>query len=586
MFLGAVGLWWAVGGQQMSLAPRFEKASPLPGLPAVTIDAFMDGVGLAQPMARNRRRQARILWIDATANVERYNTDEKVASLVGKIKAAGFNTVVFDIKPISGQVVYPSKFAPKLTEWRGHILPLDYDPLAAMCREAKRVGLSLLVSLNAFSEGHQMFKVGPGYARPEQQSVVYEARPVVVAADGAREPFGLKADGRHEGTSLSQLPAPGLGRGYVAGVDKDGRVTFRTARADLAKNTVVPAGGILLYGEGAAGEFLHEHVFTGAVLKFDTDAQFVPFGQSGEKQYPLMMNPNDPAVRDYELAIAKEVVTNYPIDGMLYDDRLRYAGMDADFSEQAKSAFEKVVHQSIMWPDDVYKVTVDEHLARGVRPGRFYDQWMAWRASVIRDYLADVRRTIQAVRPGVLLGMYAGSWYGEYPALGNNYASPKTNAGFWFLTPNYRSSGDTPIVDFVVAGCYYKTATIYEAFEKGGGIGSTVEGAARLVNRLVRDEAWTYAGISLADFGGDPDGLAKVLQAACASAEGVMVFDLSHNIEPMWPVFTRAFAERQLPPHADPSILADVRRRRAALDRLGAPDLPIFITSGSSGVGQ
>jgi len=107
-----------------------------------------------------------------------------------------------------------------------------------------------------------------------------------------------------------------------------------------------------------------------------------------------------------------------------------------------------------------------------------------------------------------------------------------------------------------------------------------------MVNRLVGDQAWVYAGLSLTDFKGDAVALQNALQAACASTEGVMVFDLSHNIEPMWPVFARAFAQPASPPHLHPETLALIRERRKILNRMGIVPPPTVIASGASGIGQ
>jgi len=572
---------------RLARTPRFELAAPLPAIPAVTVDSYLDGIGLAQPTARNRGLQARVMWIDGTANIVRYNTEAKIVSLVHRIKTAGFNTIVFDIKPISGQVIYNSEIAPKLASWRGVDLPAEFDPLVYMCRETKKEGLSLLVSLNAFSEGHQMFKVGPGYGHPERQTVMYEAENVIVAPDDSSISV-VKGGGKTAGSAVevwTRKPDPSAA--FVVVLDRFGGVSSRgEATAENLAKWTLPSNGSVLTGSGTAADFLNHKIFLGTKVRFDTKPNFVPFGQSHATQYPLMMNPNDPVERDYELSIAHEVISKYAVDGMMYDDRLRYAGIDADFSEVTRAKFEEAMGAKLTWPDDVFKFTIGQDLTRGIRPGRYYDQWIAWRATVVRDYLKEVRHTIEAVRPGVRLGMYAGSWYGEYPALGNNYASPQANAGFWFMTPNYKKAADAPIVDFIIPGCYYTTATIFDAMSKGVGIGNSVEAAGRMVNRLVRDQAWTYAGISLIDFAGNPQGLSNALQAACASTEGVMVFDLSHNIEPMWPVFEHAFAQPMKAPHMHPEILADVRKRRAKLDTYGLVDPPIVIANGSSGIGQ
>ena len=69
------------------IVPRFEKAAPLPTIPGVMIDSFATGSGLAQESAKGRNLQARILWIDATANIDKYNTEDKIIALVHQIKS-------------------------------------------------------------------------------------------------------------------------------------------------------------------------------------------------------------------------------------------------------------------------------------------------------------------------------------------------------------------------------------------------------------------------------------------------------------------------------------------------------------------
>lgn len=588
MTLLPVAIAFLAGTQQLSSAPRFEYAAPLPTVPGVMLDSYTTSVGLAQQLAKQRNLQARLLWIDATANLDRYNTEEKIVALVKQIADVGFNTIVFDIKPISGQVVYPSKLAPKLLEWRGKTMPADFDPLAIFVRESKRNHLALDVSLNAFSEGHRMFLVGPGYARPEQQTVLYESFPVLRDDAGATISLASKAatmeaDKVGVFTSAANLPvdpAPSIvvatRRGVVIGAAESGATL-----PDLPKGSVIFAAM-----DGVAADFLRSHATPGAGLAIDSVPMFVPISQRPEQQYPLMMNPNDPSVQQYALDILKEVVSAYAVDGIIYDDRLRYGGLNADFSPISRVQFEQAIGKPINWPDDVFKWTYSPTLTRGVRPGPYYDQWVAWRAKTIQDYVKRARATITAIRPSIQLGAYVGSWYGEYPRIGHNYAAEAAEPGFWFASPDYRAAGTASQFDFLITGAYYPTATIYDAMVNNIGIGNTVESAGTLTNRLVRDQCWTYAGLSLSDFAGNPEGLLDAMQAACGSTQGVMIFDLSHNIEPMWPVFARAFAQARTAPNADRKNLADLRARRKALDAAGARDPAIVIASGSSGVGQ
>ena len=76
--------------QPINVLPPTTKPSylPFPNLPAVMLDENNDGIGIAQSLTRTRALQARMLWVDATANIDRYNTAEKVAALTIQIKQA------------------------------------------------------------------------------------------------------------------------------------------------------------------------------------------------------------------------------------------------------------------------------------------------------------------------------------------------------------------------------------------------------------------------------------------------------------------------------------------------------------------
>jgi hypothetical protein len=144
---------------------------PFPHVISPSFDESRNGYGIAQRLTRADGLQGRVLWIDATANLERINTVEKIDALVKKIRETGFNTIVLDIKPIVGEVLYPSQIAPKMTEWKGRTLPKEFDPLAVMLAKARENKLSLFVSMNAFSEGHSHFpERGPGAKRPQWQT--------------------------------------------------------------------------------------------------------------------------------------------------------------------------------------------------------------------------------------------------------------------------------------------------------------------------------------------------------------------------------------------------------------------------------
>ncbi|RYG87399.1 hypothetical protein EON77_02175, partial [bacterium] len=343
-------------------------------------------------------------------------------------------------------------------------------------------------------------------------------------------------------------------------------------------------GAVIAYGEGTGADFLRSRATPGQRMRVEAAPNFVPLAQSlGDRQIPLMTQPTNAVVQRRLVNLATEFVGRYDVAGLIYDDRLRFTGMDGDFSPSMRAAFEAKIGKKLNWPDDVFRFTYTFGLARGVEPGPYYAQWMAFRPSILKAFVAQVRHAIRTIKPEAQLGVYAGSWYGEYPNLGQNWAAPDFQGPFWGNDDLYSAQGLAPSLDLLITGCYYNVPTVYEGMRAARSIGATVESAGTLTYRAVRDTTWTVAGISLADFKDDPDALGDCLQAAVASTNGVMVFDLSHDIEPMWPVFTRAFAESKVSPFSHASFLEEARRR-AAIAPKTAPR--VIVAGGAAGAGQ
>jgi len=377
----------------------------------------------------------------------------------------------------------------------------------------------------------------------------------------------------------------------AAVINADGRVLALVDGAAfpiLART--LPAGVGVLVGNGPGATFLRQNAHVDDLLAFQTQPLYVPISQRPEQQIPLMSNPNSPAVRQRVLDMVAELVRAYPVDGVIFDDRLRYAGINADFSEETRKQFETYVGQSVRWPDDVFHYELDfPSLSRHVVPGPLYEAWLVWRAQNIRNWLASAVSTVKSIRPTATVSVYSGSWYGEYPLFGNNWAADDFQAGFRFLTPSYQKTGFAGLLDWITTGCYYPSPSIGEAMADGRIAGASVEAAGQLSNRAAHDQTWCYAGLQLDQYTGRPDALKNALQAACASTQGVMVFDLSHfdykGNDVLWSVFADAFREPARPPHASADLLAKLRRDHADRKAAGTPEPPVIIYGGIPGTG-
>ena len=580
--------------------------NPLPALPPIALDEGNNNVGIAQQTARARHLQARILWIDGTANMNAVNTPEKIAALALQIKTVGFNTVVLDVKPIVGYTMYPSKYAPKLTTWKDRSIPLEYDPLPDMVARCHENGLSLIVNMNAFSEGHRgdnntVKRQGPGYDHPEWQTVLYTARTSVRAQSGATFAIsqrvnpatqsGQAAPGENELTVITDIKSlPAKSMGFAVALDEGGKVIAQVEGNALSLLGSIPWKGAYVVGEGAGAAWLRQNAPIAATLALDSVPAYIPMSQAQE-QVPLMVNPHRADVQSRMRDMLTEVCTNYAIDGVIFDDRFRYAGINADFSDETKRQFEAYLApvlngKTVRWPDDVFRYDFAfPAMTKRVMPGPYYDAWLAFRALTLRNWLATAATTVKAIRPNATVSTYTGSWYGDYPALGANWAGDDFRAGFRFLTPTYMQTGYAGLCDWITTGCYYPTPTMSDALGLGKSVGATIEAAGQLSNRAVNDQAWVYAGINVADYLKQPETLKPALQAALATTQGVMIFDLSYFNDALWNVFAQSFHDPATAPHAVPGLLADVRRQHQARKVAGTPAPPVIIHNGTPGTG-
>lgn len=346
--------------------PALPVPAPAPGQQPLNLDLLDDRVGIAQQTAAAHGLQARVLWIDATANIASINSEDKIDALAQQAKDAGFNTIVLDVKPIIGYTLYPSHFAPKLTDWKGAQLPATFDPLAAMITAGHAQGLKIIANMSTFGEGHKLIGSGPAYSpNADWQTVMYEAtRTVTVPIIGAG-PIPIADTPNQLPTDQSQLAfysdptllKRNLPNATVEVVDFLGRVVGQFDGRMIADVHIsTPPQGAVLVGVGHAGDLLRTQTRIGDILVYNSVPKYIPIAQAQEQKVTLFVNPNNPDVQQHELNIVQEIASSYDIDGIIFDDRLRFAAINADFSDLSKSQFEAYVGHKLTWPDDIFKI--------------------------------------------------------------------------------------------------------------------------------------------------------------------------------------------------------------------------------------
>ncbi len=498
-------------------------------------------------LAGNQRIPRRVLWMEAGANLRLLSTQEGVRAVLDRARENGFDTVVPEAKNAWGYVTYPSQIAPFIgtspvprpwppeypppREW----FPQDYDLLAVVTREAHARGMKVHAAINAFGEALTSAQVGLLYDRPELQAVHYLATRSVLAPDGSSFPLaGVdRSPGRNELTLLTPSGSVVQGGVYTIMTVKGWRVSeVKQGTGPISG----PVGGFTLVGHGDAGKWLQEHFRPWSVVRLGpVEHKFIPSTRYGLIAFA---NPVHPLVRLRMLALITEVVTRYPVDGIILD-RIRFPDITADFSEISRRSFEDYLGRKVRnWPEDIFRYEPTElWIVR--RPGPLYREWLAWRAIVIRRFVEAAVSIVHHVRPGVSVAAYVGAWYPHYWNEGVNWASPAYLPPFPWASPGWQNGAIADLLDYLLVGLYYREVTVGEAFLRRVPLWRSVSGGALLAREVV-DGTPVLGGVFLDIYRDDPVRARAALQTAFRRTRGLMVFDLVYlNLYDWWSLLGR-----------------------------------------------
>ncbi len=556
---------------------------------------------LAHRMSLLLGAQARMLWIDGTANLTRSETingktvlvpytttTAGVDNIVQHCLSAGINTIILDVKPISGQVLYHSAFAPRLDYWEGHTVP-DFDVLGAFIKAAHKVGIQVDADVNLLSEGHKYFQVGPAYQHPSWQSITYSMERGLVTPSGRR--LAIRAEGEPGNNALPELLAAGddvrsdapsgmvglettgddklpqstnVGEQLNVVVSNSGEVSgiVDSGLLDGVPLSAPEHGSLLTVQRDIDKQWVQTHLYPGEPVRYDMRTSLLPVADAPGEKVACFVDPLNPEVRQYELNMVHEIAANYDIDGLVLD-RCRYADLLNDFSDTERHAFELYIGSPVQhWPQDI--IQFPTRPGASMIRGPLFDKWLEFRAKTIQDMVADVATTLHQVKPGLPLGAYVGSWYPGYYVVGVNWGSPDTKLRFSWFTPNYPSTGYAETTSWLSPGCYYPIITVNEARQLGKDEQSTVEYNVQIANRAVDSGTMVYPGIYVPFYEGHPHRFVAALQEASRSSEGWMLFDLSYLTDyHWWPYLQQAFTDHPVAPHTIPGLLRQIRSARS-----------------------
>jgi hypothetical protein len=294
----------------------------------------------------------------------------------------------------------------------------------------------------------------------------------------------------------------------------------------------IPKDGYVLSGHGAAADWLRgalrpgDHVTIGPV-----ETRMEP---SSAHDIFAFANPANPAVWNYELAAVREIVARYDVDGIVLD-RTRYDDLSEDFSDLSRAAFERAIGRPVAhWPDDIYTYVPQGYWVTR-RFGPLYQEWLGYRAHTIMAYTRAAAEVARAVRPGVTVAMYVGSWYSVYYNEGVNWASPSVHPPYSWIGDAWVRAGLAPLLDYLMIGLYYRPVTMWEAIRRHDGATISVQGSGILGVQLVHGDTAVVGSLLLTLYEGQPRTLTRAIRMSDAVTGGTMMFDLVYlNTLNLW----------------------------------------------------
>lgn len=281
-----------------------------------------------------------------------------------------------------------------------------------------------------------------------------------------------------------------------------------------------------------------------------TDSGFVPITNIKHK-YSAMLNPANAEVHDYELSIITEVVKLFPkLDGIILD-RVRFDGIEADFSLESKSLFEKFLGNTIeSFPEDIYKWEKGDSKISVRKQGIYYKQWLEWRASIIYEFFKKAHKLVKVINPQISFADYAGAWYPVYYEVGVNWASRNYDPSIKYdwATAEYKNYGYAEFLDLFTTGNYFFEVTKEEVRDLNSGIVKrseagmgqekeywySVEGSAEIANEVVMNAVPIVGGLYVELYKDNPEQFKKAIKMSLAKTNGVMIFDIVHIINYDW----------------------------------------------------
>ncbi len=255
--------------------------------------------------------------------------------------------------------------------------------------------------------------------------------------------------------------------------------------------------------------------------------EIIPISEWAQGSYTFV-NPLLPEVQQYELALVKEFLGRYSVDGLIFD-KVQFAGIEADFSERSRALFAAFLgdrNQIQWWPKDVFEWRLVDEEWEPV-PGPLFREWIQFRAQGMRDFLQRLVNEVNQLDPTLPIGLYVGAWYPTYYEYGLNWASEDNIVEEEWAPRQYYETAVAEMLNYLVVGCYFPRITTEESESVGAEWWMSVEGSALIAMEVVDQACPVYGSILVPLFGDDRERFKQALQTALAQTNGLYLYDLS-----------------------------------------------------------
>ena len=287
----------------------------------------------------------------------------------------------------------------------------------------------------------------------------------------------------------------------------------------------IPENGYVMVANGKTQAWMDKYLSEGNLITRGLKSRLLRESEIPEGML-VYVNPGNPEVRERAMMLIEEVTRNYDIDGIILD-RARYDNIKVDFSDLSRRHFEQFIGETIQrWPEDIYEIVPGPKGPENI-PGKYYQEWIYWRAANIHDFIVEARTRVKDIKPNIPFGDYVGGWYPEYYEVGVNWASSKYDPSKYYdwATPGYRSTGYAEYLDYLSPGLYYPDLTVSEALAAGKKDYASLEGGIRLVNQVVGSSTKVYTGLYYPNIA-SPERFKKAVSMSLNQTDGIMLFSL------------------------------------------------------------